>query len=92
MKKTVSLILALVLTFGALALTGCSTSSDLLPGEGEYTRVAVDTGSDVGVMELTSSVEFMIDDNAQVVAATALNDDGAILLAGGLLNYTVRGE
>ena len=82
MKKTVSLILALVLTFGALALTGCSTSSDVLPGEGEYTRVAMDTGSSLGVMELTSSVEFMIDDNAQVVTATALNDDGDLIISG----------
>lgn len=70
MKKIISLILALALTLGALAIVSCNAST---PAEGEYTRMTVD---------INPSVELMVDDEGKVVSVTALNDDGSILIAG----------
>ena len=92
MKKNVSLILALALILGALALTGCNVSEGVMPQEGEYTRVAVTTESSVESMFLSSSVEFMVDDTAHVVSAAPLNDNGALLLAGEAFEGMTPGE
>ena len=70
MKRIISLILALALTLGALAIVSCNTPT---PAEGEYTRMTVD---------INPGVELMVDDEGKVVSVTALNDDGAILIAG----------
>jgi hypothetical protein len=49
--------------------TACGAS----PEEGTVTRMTVD---------INPSVEFMIDDQNKIVSATALNDDGGILIVG----------
>ena len=92
MKRTLSLILALVLAFGALAMTGCSNSTATAPNPGEYTRIAVTIDSSVESMYLSSSVEFMVDDNARVVSAAPLNDDGALLAVGESFEGMTPGE
>ena len=92
MKKIVSLILAIVLAFGVVAIAGCNSSSATMPNEGEYTRVAISTSSSVESMELSSSVEFMIDDKGLVVSAAPLNENGALLLAGDTFEGMTPGE
>lgn len=92
MKKIVSLILAIVLVFGVVAMAGCNSSSATIPNEGEYTRVAISTSSSVESMELSSSVEFMIDDNGLVVSAAPLNENGALILAGDTFEGMTPGE
>ena len=92
MKRTLSLILALVLVFGTLAMTGCSTSTAEMPGPGEYTRVAITIDSSVESMYLSSSVEFMVDDNARVVSAAPLNDDASLFVIGETFEGMTPGE
>ena len=92
MKRTLSLILALVLAFGALAMTGCGTSNATMPNPGEYTRIAITIDSSVESMYLSSSVELMVDDNARVVSAAPLDDDGALLTAGETFEGMTPGE
>ena len=79
MKKTRSFLLIITVLILSLTLIGCGSVS---PAEGEYTRVAVDISSNDGSSDICASVEFMVDDNGKVASATALNEDGAILLAG----------
>ncbi len=70
-KRGLSILLACaVLLSVILLLAGCSEVS---PPQGTFTRMTVD---------INPSVEFMIDDQNKVVAVTALNDDGSILIAG----------
>ena len=71
MKKMTSLLLVCVMLFSMLTLTSCSSAKK--PEEGTVTRMTVD---------INPSVEFMIDDQGKVVSATALNDDGSILIVG----------
>ena len=92
MKKIVSLILAIVLVFGVVAMAGCNSSSATMPNEGEYTRVAISTSSSVESMELSSSVEFVIDDNGLVVSAAPLDENGALILAGDTFEGMTPGE
>ena len=92
MKRTLSLILALVLIFGTLAMTGCSSSTATMPNPGEYTRIAITIDSSVKSMYLSSSVELMVDDNARVVSAAPLDDDGALLTAGETFEGMTPGE
>ena len=70
MKKITSTFLALSLLVGVLALVGCGSSA---PKDGKYTRITLD---------VNPSIEFMVDDENKVVSVTALNDDGAVLIAG----------
>ncbi len=89
MKKAISLLLTAALLICLSALVGCG--SPAVSG-GEYTRVAVDMSSDVGFADVSPSVELMVDDEGKVASATALNDDGAILLAGESLEGETPGE
>ena len=63
---------ALVFAAAVTLLAGCGNSK-AAPEEGTLTRMTVD---------INPSVEFMVDDENKVVSATALNDDGSILIAG----------
>ena len=92
MKKILSLILAIVLVFGVVAIAGCNSSSANMPNEGEYTRVAISTSSSVESMELSSSVEFMIDDKGLVVSAAPLDENGDLILAGDTFEGMTPGE
>ena len=92
MKRTLSLILAFVLAFGTLAMTGCSTSTAEMPGSGEYTRVAITIDSSVESMHLSSSVELMVDDSAHVVSAAPLNDDASLFVVGETFEGMTPGE
>lgn len=66
MKKLALGLLALVMLFSCLGLTACS-------GKEKYSRMTVD---------VNPSIELMLDSKNKVVSATALNDDGSIILAG----------
>ena len=72
MKKCfLCLGMAVLMMLSSLVLTSCG--NEPIPPEGTYTRMTVD---------INPGVEFMIDDQNKVVAVTALNDDGSILIAG----------
>ena len=92
MKRILSLILAIVLVFGVVAMAGCSSSSATMPNEGEYTRVAINTISSVESMYLYSSVEFIVDDTGRIVSAVPLDDNGALLLSGEVFEGMTPGE
>ncbi|MBQ8404265.1 MAG: hypothetical protein IJX55_07585 [Clostridia bacterium] len=70
-KRIFSAMLALLMLVPAFAL--CSCSSEAKAPEGTITRITVD---------INPSVELMVDDQNKVISATALNDDGSILIAG----------
>lgn len=72
MKKFLSVILALTMLCSCFMLFSCAPSGDDEPKE-KTTRMTI---------ELNPSVEFMLDEENRVVSVTALNDDGAILIAG----------
>lgn len=92
MKRILSLILAIVLVFGVVAIAGCSSSSATMPNEGEYTRVAINMISSVESMYLYSSVEFIVDDSGRIVSAVPLDDNGALLLSGEVFEGMTPGE
>ena len=92
MKRILSLILAIVLTFSVVAMAGCSSSSATMPNEGEYTRVAINMISSVESMYLYSSVEFIVDDSGRIVSAVPLDDNGALLLSGEVFEGMTPGE
>lgn len=92
MKKSLSLILVLVIIFGTLAMTGCNASTVTGPQTGEYTRIAVGIDSSVESMHIRSSVELMVDDHARIVSAAPLDDDGALLLASETFEGMTPGE
>ena len=92
MKRILSLILAILLTFGVVAMAGCNSSSATMPNEGEYTRVAINTISSVESMYLYSSVEFIVDDTGRIVSAVPLDDNGALLLSGEVFEGMTPGE
>ncbi len=74
MKKRITaaaLATLMLLTATLFAFTSCGSAAT--PPEGTYTRMTVD---------INPSVEFMVDDQNLIVSATALNDDGSILIAG----------
>ena len=70
-RRIVCLILSACMLLAVLALTACGGNN--APEEGLTTRMTVD---------INPSIEFMIDDQNKVVAVTALNDDGSVLIAG----------
>lgn len=65
-KKIAIVLLAALMLTASLGLTACSAKE-------KYTRMTVD---------INPSVELMLDKDNKVVSATALNDDGSIILAG----------
>lgn len=69
-KRFICLSMALIMILSSLVLVSCGNST---PEEGTVTRMTVD---------INPSVEFMVDDENKVVAVTALNDDGSILIVG----------
>lgn len=70
-KRMLSILLAAVMLVPMALMTSCG--AEVKAPEGTYTRMTVD---------INPSVEFMIDDQNQIVSVTALNDDGSILIAG----------
>jgi len=64
-------MLAVLMIVPAVLLTSCG--KDATAPEGTVTRVTVD---------INPSIELMVDDQNKVISATALNDDGSILIAG----------
>lgn len=70
-KKIISLLLVVILVVGCcLTVVGCDSLGGKNP---ETTRMTVD---------INPSIEFMVDADNKVISATALNDDGSIILAG----------
>jgi len=69
-RKIVSILLIAAMMLGAFTFVSCQAPK---AEEGTVTRMTVD---------INPSVEFMIDSENKVVSATALNDDGSILIAG----------
>ena len=69
-KRLISIFLLCTLFLTAVSFTSCANAK---PEEGSVTRMTVD---------INPSVEFMIDDQNKIVAVTALNDDGSILIVG----------
>ena len=72
-RKSIILKGAVLVVTAAMSLLCACGGGKATPEEGTITRMTVD---------INPSVEFMIDDENMVVSATALNDDGSILLAG----------
>lgn len=66
-KRIVALLLALSSAFAVCSLGGCKKKNP------EASRMTV---------EINPKVEFILDKDNKVVSATALNDDGAVILAG----------
>lgn len=67
MKRTLCIILSLIMALGCISLFGGCAKSD------DYTIMQVDTNP---------SVEFVLDGDNKVVSVTALNADGEIIVAG----------
>jgi hypothetical protein len=70
--KLLCALLCMMMLLAALPLTGCK-QAPATPEEGTVTRMTVD---------INPSVEFLVDDQNLIISATALNDDGSILIAG----------
>lgn len=67
-------LLCMMMLLATVSLASCNNEQEpATPEEGTVTRMTVD---------INPSVEFMVDDQGLVVSATALNDDGSILIAG----------
>lgn len=62
--------MVIVLVISSFVFVSCA---NVAPEEGTVTRLTVD---------INPSIELMVDDENMVVSATALNDDGSILIAG----------
>lgn len=71
-QKLLCALLCMILTASVLSLASCE-QAPAAPEEGTVTRMTVD---------INPSVEFMVDDQNLIISATALNDDGSILIAG----------
>ncbi len=70
MKRITALLLLLTMIFTAICIVSCGPAQ---PDPDTVTRMTVD---------VNPSVEFMVDSENKVVSVTALNDDGAVLIAG----------
>lgn len=66
--KALSIALAAITCFGMVGFVGCSNTS------------AAATSS--MTVDINPSVEFTLDKNNKILTATALNDDGAVLISG----------
>ena len=72
--KLLCALLCMMMLLATASLASCNNEQEpATPEEGTVTRMTVD---------INPSVEFMVDDQGLVVSATALNDDGSILIAG----------
>ena len=69
-RKILCAFLVCAMLASSLVLVSCGGDR---PTEGTVTRMTVD---------INPSVEFMIDDENKVISATALNDDGSVILVG----------
>lgn len=69
-RRILCAALALLVLCPMLSMLSCGSSS---PEPGTVTRMTVD---------VNPSLEFMIDDQNKVIAVTALNDDGSLIIAG----------
>ena len=69
-RKILCAFLVCAMLASSLVLVSCGGNR---PTEGTVTRMTVD---------INPSVEFMIDDENKVISATALNDDGSVILVG----------
>ena len=72
MKRFLSIFMVAIMLFSTIAMFACNKPDNSDPKE-ESTRMTID---------INPSVEFMLDSENKVVSVTALNDDGAILIAG----------
>ena len=72
MKRVFSVVLVLTMLLSSFALFSCTPKKNNEAKE-QSTRMTID---------INPSVEFMLDEENKVVSVTALNDDGAILIAG----------
>lgn len=70
-RRILCIALALFMLCPMLSMLSCGSSKR--PAEGTVTRMTVD---------INPSLEFIVDDQNKVVAVTALNDDGSLLIAG----------
>lgn len=76
-KKLLAILIVVILICTCCFTIGCSIfQKDNEVEPVEMTRMTVD---------INPSIEFMVDENNKVVSATALNDDGSIILAGEVL-------
>lgn len=66
--KVLSLVLATVMCFGLVSFAGCSNTT----AEAKSTMT----------VDINPSVEFTLDKDNKIITATALNDDGAVLIQG----------
>lgn len=72
--KLLCALLCMMMLLSVLSLTSCQDEQEpATPEEGTVTRMTVD---------INPSVEFLVDDQGLIISATALNDDGSILIAG----------
>ena len=71
--KLLCALLCMMMLLATLSLVSCNEKQPATPEEGTVTRMTVD---------INPSVEFMVDDQGLIISATALNDDGSILIAG----------
>lgn len=72
--KLLCALLCMMMLLSVLSLTSCQDKPEpATPEEGTVTRMTVD---------INPSVEFLVDDQGLIISATALNDDGSILIAG----------
>lgn len=69
MKKIFGIFASILLVLLCVSLTACGNKAE----EGTVTRVE---------MFVNPDIEFMIDSNNKVIAVTALNDDGSVLISG----------
>lgn len=69
-RRIISLFIILAVLASTLSMISCTQAN---PEAGVTTRVTVD---------VNPSVEFIVDDQNKVIAVTAMNDDGSILIAG----------
>ena len=80
MKRILSITFVLAMLFSCFMLFSCAPSENGEEKE-KSTRMTID---------LNPSVEFMLDEENKVVSVTALNDDGAILIAGEVFEWRLR--
>lgn len=72
-KKITSAVLLFVMLFTTIAFASCNVVLPEDTDDGPIVRMTVD---------INPSLEFMVDDQNNVISVTALNDDGSILIAG----------